>query len=781
MPLSDKYAVLSSAVRISNSGKLPYEVRLQGIVDLIFRSFPLCSVAIYLVDEDRRYLTLKISDRVQALPTGCCIPFGEGVAGRCAQERVTVVLDGDDVHPDEWRSGDEACFVALPLLDDCRLFGVLSLGTLAHDWFALADRTLLDDLVAVLAGIVNSYILTLRSDRRTIMMEQISDLVKILNRSLHPDVLVPQILQASHRVTDSCCTMLRLFPNDDGIPDGVFHKVKFRFRDQLETFLQIEANCHGRVAATGFPLLATDLISDEEIPPSYISVPLLFESRPMGTLTFFGKVGELGPPGNYNEEERELFFNLATLMANALESGANYRKMVLLARKNQDKVRELLLLYRVGKSMLSTINFNELISLVLSALTAGPTPYFDRAMLYLIDDKGQTIEGTFGVTRETVGEGVLLHDEEEECLWCHPAGVQQILDRQSSSEFCVEVKKSKLPLDPLRNICSLAVVEKRVIHVPDITREKIIDRGFVEQYGGSEFVVAPLIAKDQVIGLLLVDNALSGRTVTEDEIRFLQLFSHQAGTAIENSLLYGRLEAANRQLGETQERLIQGERLAAIGEMAASIAHEVKGPLVSIGGFARRLIRKAVPESDEWRCADTIVREVARLENLLTDILSYSKKNTICYASCSMVETLEESLALVAHSFQENRIVVRKELAQDLPFFLGDCQQLKQVFFNLFINAQEAIKGDGEVEVRAFSTQLAGCPAVAVVVSDSGKGIPPEILRNIFVPFFTTKATGTGLGLPIVHRIITNHMGRIDVGNGPGGGAVFTVILPLHP
>ncbi len=780
MPLSDRYTVLSSAVRIANSGKLSYEARLQGIIGLIYRSLPLRSVAIYLVDEDRRYLTLKITDNIHALPLGCCIPFGEGIAGRCAQGKVTVSLDSEAAHPEEWRSGAEAGFVAFPLMDDGRLFGVLSLGTRERDWLAKADRAQLDDLVAVLAGVVNSFIISQWAQRRTVMMEQIADLVKILNRSLPPDLLLPQILQASHRATDSCCTVLRLFPNEDGIPDGIFHKVKPPFHDQIPTFFQIEESCHERVAATGFSLLATDLIADEDIPPSYISVPLLFESRHMGTLTFFGKSGEGASAGNYNEEERELFFNLATLMANALESGANYRKMVLLTRKNQEKVRELLLLYRVGKIMLSTIKLDELISLVLSALTAGPTPYFDRAMLYLIDERGESIQGIFGVTRESVGEGVLLHDEDEECPWCHPGELQDILERQSASLFCAEVRSTRLPLDPLKNICSRAVLEKRVIHVTDVTKEKIIDRGMVAQYGGSEFVASPLIAKDQVIGILLVDNALSGRGVTEDELRFLQLFSHQAGTAVENSILYNRLEAANRQLSETQERLIQGERLAAIGEMAASIAHEVKGPLVSIGGFARRLNRKAHPESDEWRCADTIVREVARLENLLTDILSYSKKNTICYTECSIVDIVEESLELVASSFQENRISIRKELDRGLPLFLGDSQQLKQVFFNLFMNAQEAMKGDGEIEIMVRAATLDGGQAVEVVTSDSGKGIPPEILRNIFSPFFTTKATGTGLGLPIVHRIITNHLGRIDVGNRSAGGAVFTVTLPLH-
>ena len=779
MPLSDNYAVLSSAVRIANSGKLPHEVRLYAIVGLVLRSFPLLSAALYLVDEERRFLNLKITDRGGDAALPCSIPFGEGIAGRCALEKVVLSLESALLHPDEWRSGAEAGFMALPLLDGGRLYGVLALGGAGPDGFAAMGRSLLDDLVAVLAGVANGYIVSRWADRRTLMMEQIADLVKILNRSLHPDELVPLILQACHRVTDSCCTVLRLFPNDDGIPDGVFHKVKQRYRDLVATFLEVEAGCYDRVAASGFPLLTTDLIGDQELPPSYIAVPLLFESRSMGTFTFFGKAGDAGSSGNYNEEERELFFNVATLMANALESGANYRKMVLLSRTNEDKVRELLLLYRVGKIMLSTVKINELSSLVLSALTAGPAPYFDRAMLFLIDDKGETIEGRFGVTRETVGEGVLIHDDDQQCPWCEPGGLERVFARQTASPFCVEVRKTRLPLDPRRNICSRAVLEKEVIHVRDTGREEIIDQQHLDRFGGSEFVASPLVAKDQVLGIILVDNALTGRRVGEDGIRFLKLFSHQAGTAIENSLLYSRLESANRELSDTQERLIQGERLAAIGEMAAGIAHEVKGPLVSIGGFARRLSRKAAPESDEWRCADTIVREVARLETLLTDILSYSKKSTICYTDCSIVTIVAECLELVAHQAQENRVRIRTELDRAIPSFLGDSQQLKQVFLNLLMNALEAMKGEGEIEVTIRPAELAGGPAVAVVVADTGKGIPPEILRNIFNPFFTTKATGTGLGLPIVHRIITNHLGQIDVANRPTGGAVFTITLPL--
>ena len=105
MPLSDNYSVLSSAVRVASSGKLSYEARLRALVELIFRTFSLSSLAVYLVDEDRRHLTRKITDGADSAPSGCCIPFGEGVAGRCAQEKVPVTLEAALAVTEEWRRG----------------------------------------------------------------------------------------------------------------------------------------------------------------------------------------------------------------------------------------------------------------------------------------------------------------------------------------------------------------------------------------------------------------------------------------------------------------------------------------------------------------------------------------------------------------------------------------------------------------------------------------------------------------------------------------------------
>jgi signal transduction histidine kinase len=252
--------------------------------------------------------------------------------------------------------------------------------------------------------------------------------------------------------------------------------------------------------------------------------------------------------------------------------------------------------------------------------------------------------------------------------------------------------------------------------------------------------------------------------------------------AIENSLLYSQIEDANRKLRDAKERLLHGERLATIGEMAAGIAHELKSPLVSIGGFSRRLQRKLPKGSDESGYVSTIIGEVDRLEKMLSDILSFSKKSALCYSLCSLPEIIEEALSVVMPPFEESRIKIIRNFPRKILSFMGDGQQIKQVFINLFTNALEAMHGgSGEIRITCTSGRHAGHEAVIVKIADTGGGIPLNALNNIFNPFYTTKEAGTGLGIPIVNRIVTNHGGKVQVNNYPGVGVEFAIFLPLEP
>jgi signal transduction histidine kinase len=285
------------------------------------------------------------------------------------------------------------------------------------------------------------------------------------------------------------------------------------------------------------------------------------------------------------------------------------------------------------------------------------------------------------------------------------------------------------------------------------------------------------VARGKSLGIIVVDNPQSGTQINHDGLRFLRLFANQAGMAIENSMLYNRIEEAHSSLREARERLVHGERLAAIGEMAANLAHELKNPLITIGGFAGRLLKGLPDESREHLYADTIVKEVCRLEKMLSDILAFSRKPTICYSNCDLGEILQDCFRSCATTLEDQGIRLTANLEESHWPLLGDAHQLKQVFLNLILNACETMPGGGQISVHVESLPQER-KAVLVRVSDTGGGIPPEMLSQIFNPFFTTKRHGTGLGLAIVNRILLNHNGRVEAANN-ASGAVFSVTLPL--
>jgi PAS domain S-box-containing protein len=490
---------------------------------------------------------------------------------------------------------------------------------------------------------------------------------------------------------------------------------------------------------------------------------------------YLGTVIDITERKRYEEEVRILNTDLEERVR------LRTRQLSVVSEDNNKKLKEISLLYRLSNTMLSTIKLNKLIHLILTALTSGENPFFDRAMLFLLNERARVMQGMLGVTRETSQGVITATDEAEDILAGRWDLAEEEMARQRDSEFSCRVRGSRLKLNRQVNVSSRAVLEKRLIFVPDVASENGVDRDLISEFGIKSFATTPLMAKEQVVGVVIVDNGLSKRPISEDDLRLLQLFINQAGMAIENSMLYNRIEDANRSLREVQEQLIQGERLATIGEMAAGIAHELKNPLVSIGGFARRLQKKLPAGGMERDYAATIVHEVERLEKMLSEILDYSKKSVICHARCNLNDIVEDALIIVAPMLEESGIKVSRHYPGKALTFLGDAPQLKQVFLNLFFNAQEAMKSGGQLDISISAAKLKGKKAVSVKIADSGGGIQPEGIHNIFNPFYTTKETGTGLGLPIANRIVMNHGGKIEVVNHTGVGVEFDVIIPCMP
>jgi signal transduction histidine kinase len=270
------------------------------------------------------------------------------------------------------------------------------------------------------------------------------------------------------------------------------------------------------------------------------------------------------------------------------------------------------------------------------------------------------------------------------------------------------------------------------------------------------------------------------------------MFANQAGLAIENAILYRNLEEVHQELKETQSFLVHLEKMVALGEMSTTIAHEIKNPLTSIGGFARRLDRAIPEESQEKKYSQTIIKEVSRLEKILNDLLSYTRDESSPLKELDPRDILEESLSMVQEGTLWGGIQLIREFAEEVPRVLGDPLQLRQAFFNLINNACQAIseslpdrqvgtrtmKAKGILSLRVHPFSKNGSSYIKVEVEDTGKGIDPENLHNIFNPFYSTKESSLGLGLPIVHKIITSHRGQIEVDNHPGTGVRFIVTIP---
>ena len=439
------------------------------------------------------------------------------------------------------------------------------------------------------------------------------------------------------------------------------------------------------------------------------------------------------------------------------------------------RLTELTLLYQFSNTMLSTIRLNKLTHLLLTVLTSGGSTLFGRAILFLSNEKSGVLQGMLGVTHES-SDGLQIIGGEDS-LSSHWEISEEVMGSQRATAFCAQVQATRIDLDHDCPVINRVIVEQKLCLIEDAGCHECVSCDFVKRLGAVSFAAVPLLARGKSLGIIVVDNPQSGKPIGRDDLHFLQLFANQAGMAIENSMLYNRVEEARSNLRDARERLIHGERLAAIGEMAANLAHELKNPLVTIGGFAGRLLKGLPGESREHQYADTIVKEVGRLERMLSDILTFSRKPTICYSDCDLGLILLDCFDNCAPALEDSGISLTSNIEEGQWLLLGDEGQLKQVFLNLLLNACEVMPNGGRITVHVESV-LTKKPTVTVRISDTGGGIPLEMLPQIFKPFFTTKLHGTGLGLAIVNRLVQNHNGRIEAANA-GEGATFSVTLPL--
>jgi len=242
--------------------------------------------------------------------------------------------------------------------------------------------------------------------------------------------------------------------------------------------------------------------------------------------------------------------------------------------------------------------------------------------------------------------------------------------------------------------------------------------------------------------------------------------------------LEGRVEERTKELRETQDQLIQSEKMASLGKMAAGVAHEINNPLTSILINTHLMLEKIGKNNAFQESLALIADETQRCINIVKGLLEYSRQNPPQKAYSNVNQIINRTLALLENqaSFQNIRII--KNLGRSLPPIKFDKNKIKQVFWNLMINASEAMPNGGTLTIT--SQLSADKKYIEVVFIDTGVGIPKEAIGKLFDPFFTTKTSGTGLGLAVSYGIVDQHQGKIEVKSEVGQGSVFIVSLPTE-
>ena len=451
---------------------------------------------------------------------------------------------------------------------------------------------------------------------------------------------------------------------------------------------------------------------------SMLSVPMCIKDKVIGVINCYTSY-----PRTFSKSEEEMLSTVANQAAICIENSG----------------------------LMETLDIDEILRLVLEGVIKNIG--FDRARLYLVNERRDVLE----------------------CKMAVGVDVEKI-------------KGIELPLDPEASIVSRSVMEKKPYIIPDARMDPRVNPVLKEKFNLHSLVVIPLFTKEKALGAIAADHTEPGRRLTQETLDSVMRFAQQAGLAIQNASMYQELKNFSRQMEEkiqkttadlrkTESQLIRSEKLAALGQLAAGIAHEIRNPLTSINILIHSLRERLPSENSQQEDLKVIEEEIHRMNEIVNQFLRFAKPASPLLEKTDVLSIVEETLQLLRPQIEKQRIVVEKEF-QALPMIQMDPEQMKQAMLNLLLNAIQAMPQGGQLTLSGRNSKEGQW--IHLSIEDSGMGISPENIDKLFDPFFSTKEGGIGLGLSITHRIIDQHHGKIEVENAPEKGTIFTVWLPIH-
>jgi signal transduction histidine kinase len=442
-----------------------------------------------------------------------------------------------------------------------------------------------------------------------------------------------------------------------------------------------------------------------------------------------------------------------------------------------DQLEQMRLVERISRAVQGVRDLNQLLSLILTCVTTGHALGFNRAFLFLRNRRTNTLNGRMALGPASA--------EEAGRVWSELSDQRSLDDALRDARHIAPletplfelIRDCRYSLDDATELPVRVFRERRAILVRNAWDDERVTPGFRGLFGTTEFLAAPLLSKGRSVGVLMADNLYNSRPIGTRDLEVLEMFASPAGLAIENAEAFADLRESLHTLKRTRRQLVDQTKLAAVGRVAAHIAHEIRNPLATIGGFAHAIGSRPMPEERVRDNAKIIYDEVRRLERMLSGIMDFSRPAHPVPVRQSLNAAVERTARMLAEQLTPG---VKVEFLPDseAPLAAFDAGQIEQVLINLVRNAAEAM---GDVGGNVRITTVARDAAAVISIADDGPGIPGDVQERIFEPFFTTKKGGTGLGLAVCRQIIAEHGGEMRVESGAGKGTTFSVVLPFEP
>jgi signal transduction histidine kinase len=790
----DAAAFLAKLIRLANSN-IQFDAKVGNFASLLTWQLGLDASLLFLLDRDHKELTIHRFHEDPNLPVEPISYVGTFLE-RAITHRQSLLAEEIDLEilPPTWReylAPFLSCLAVVPILDDKTCYGVLALLSKTNQDLSGGQSGQVVEAVAnQLALAIKNNQLATDTRKRISVLNVLSDLGRSLSATIEVERVMSMIprIAAGVFIAEGCSLNVLdyddtlLYSSQNGVVPPAYNFV--RYQSQILP-ISIAETLRRETLFMGY--LSEDPKAQEltvkEKNNTIISAPLMFQGTHRGNISLFNKLGGSLGGGNINphlfeREDMELLNAMNSMISGVVENALTFKKVEKLASTNEGMVRYLSNLYDISSAMMTTVRYDELVWIIIRALTLRQGLCFDKVLILLMrgNPGEQVLESSayFSADHEDIRNDQKLVDVLKRPLAEEAA---QMMEAGAALGISIPVT-----VDTTRILARAMVEKKALLGFRALDTYDDLELG---DFGLRAYAAVPMLAKGRDVGVIAVDRSLSGERLTGESLRDLTMLANQAGLAIENTQLYDDIQQANITLSQVRSRLIEAEKLAAQGEMGTQLAHEIRNPFVSFGGFTQRFLKK-MPESYPLRRYPTVIlEEVERLNKVLNNVLDFSRDEMGLIRQFSLEDLAKEALASLKHELGRMKTTVFTNIEENLPKISADDRQVMHVFLNIIYNAAQAMSltGGGKIYLKLYLHKESDNPYVACQITDTGPGIPEEILSNVFSPFFTTKAQGTGLGLSIVHKIVERYNGQITASNHPpeypDSGASFIFMFPV--